>query len=81
MQAKNDLFEVELIGTTNDSGTPLQAPSEKGLIFLCRDTMRGHLILRLRELRGSHSQLIWEAQSDLCGLEIGGESWEQPWLK
>ena len=81
MQAKNDLFEVELTGTTNCSGTPLRAPSEQGLIFLCRDTMQGNLTLKLREVRDGYSKLILEARSDLCGLEVGGESWEQPWVK
>ena len=81
MQAKNDLFEVELTATTNHSGTPLRAPSEKGLIFLCRDTMHGHLTLKLREVRDSYSKLILEARSELCGLEVGGGSWEQPWVK
>ncbi|MCH2048473.1 MAG: tocopherol cyclase family protein [Trichodesmium sp. ALOHA_ZT_67] len=81
MQAKNDLFEVELTATTNHSGTLLRAPSEQGLIFLCRDTMRGHLTLKLKEVRDSHSKLILEARSDLCGLEVGGGSWEQAWVK
>ena len=81
MQAKNYKFEVELTATTNLFGTPLRAPSEKGLIFLCRDTMKGNLILRLREVTNGHSKLILEAQSDLCGLEIGGKFWEQPWVR
>ncbi|MGK7921838.1 MAG: tocopherol cyclase family protein [Trichodesmium sp.] len=81
MQAKNDLFEVELSGTTNNSGTPLRAPSEQGLIFLCRDTMEGHLVLRLKEVKDGRSKLILEAYSDLCGLEVGGGPWEQPWIR
>ncbi|NES07446.1 MAG: tocopherol cyclase, partial [Okeania sp. SIO2F4] len=47
----------------------------------CRDTMRGNLTLKLREVRDGYSKLILDARSDLCGLEVGGESWEQPWVK
>ncbi|MBV8882523.1 MAG: hypothetical protein JO235_00785, partial [Chroococcidiopsidaceae cyanobacterium CP_BM_RX_35] len=56
-------------------------------IFCCRDTMRGDVILRLRERsvfggeshHGSKSQLILEAKSSLGGLETGGGPWEEPW--
>ncbi|NJL40451.1 MAG: tocopherol cyclase [Leptolyngbyaceae cyanobacterium SM1_4_3] len=78
MHAQNTQFEVELIGTTTHPGTPLRAPTEQGLIFACRDTMKGELTLRLWENRLSGKQLILEATSHLCGLEVGGP-WEEVW--
>jgi len=94
MQARNSEFEVELTATTNLPGSPLRAPTQNGLIFCCRDTMRGQLSLELRrteseakrsrsgsggESRHSGNQLILEAKTSLCGLEIGGQPWDAPW--
>lgn len=80
MQAQNINYEVELTATTDLSGTPLRAPTEQGLIFVCRDTMRGHLTLELRERCGGKSKSILKARSFLCGLEIGGGAWQDPWI-
>ena len=80
MQARNERYEVELTGTTDLPGSPLRAPTEKGLIFCCRDTMNGQLNLQLRERRGDKYHLILEAHSSLCGLETGGAPWEEPWI-
>ncbi len=80
MTAENERYEVELMGTTDLPGTPLRAPTEKGLIFCCQDTMRGQLHLQLRERCQGKSKIIVEAQSSLCGLETGGSPWEETWL-
>jgi tocopherol cyclase len=77
MQAQNEQWEVELIGTTERSGTLVRVPTERGLIFCCRDTMKGRLNLTLKERRG---KIILKAQSFVCGLEIGGGRWDEPWL-
>ena len=77
MQADNEEFAVELVGTTDLPGTPLRAPTERGLVFCCRDTMKGQLTLELRRRQG---EIILQAQSNLCGLEIGGSPWETAWL-
>ena len=76
MQAVNQDYEITLTGTTDAPGTPLRAPTEQGLIFACRDTMKGQLTLELRDRRG---KTLLKADSDLCGLEIGGSSWDSPW--
>jgi tocopherol cyclase len=77
MWATNDRYEVELTATTDRPGTPLRAPTAQGLIFICRDTMNGQIRLRLRDRR--QSKLLLEATSDLCGLEVGGEPWNDIW--
>ncbi len=77
MQASNRDFEVEITGTTDLPGTPLRAPTEKGLVFCCRDTMKGKLNLQLRDRQG---KTIIQANSSVCGLEIGGEPWDKPWI-
>lgn len=80
MQARNANYEVELTGTTDEAGTPLRAPTEQGLIFVCRDTMKGLLNLELRERGWGKSKIILKASSSLCGLEIGGAPWQEPWV-
>ena len=79
MSAKNDNYEVKLIGTTNLPGTPLRAPTQNGLIVCCRDTMQGELELELRELNVKKGKIILTARSSLCGLEIGGGPWDDSW--
>ena len=79
MSAKNDKYEVKLTGTTDLPGTPLRAPTQDGLIFCCRDTMQGKLELELREINAKKVKTILMAYSSLCGLEIGGGSWDDSW--
>ncbi|XQQ06016.1 MAG: tocopherol cyclase family protein [Leptolyngbya sp. IPPAS B-1204] len=77
MRAQNSQYEVELTATTNLPGTPLRAPTQQGLVFCCRDTMRGQIHLQLRQR--ATSKLILTATSDLCGLETGGGPWDGVW--
>ncbi|ELR99352.1 tocopherol cyclase family protein [Gloeocapsa sp. PCC 73106] len=77
MQGENSKYLIEITGTTQLSGTPLRAPTAQGLDFCCRDTMKGELTLKLSTNRG---QTILKADSNLCGLEIGGQSWEETWI-
>jgi tocopherol cyclase len=79
MQAQNGEYEVELVGTTDLPGTVLRAPTENGLIFACRDTMRGQVDLKLWRQRDR--ALILHATSDLCGLEVGGAPWDESWTQ
>ncbi|MGH1396926.1 MAG: tocopherol cyclase family protein [Trichormus sp.] len=79
MQAKNLDYEIELTGTTHLPGTPLRAPTTNGLQFCCQDTMQGKLSLELRQIRGTSPLVILKAHSYLCGLEIGGGSWNNFW--
>lgn len=83
MQANNGRYEIELVGTTRRPGTLLRAPMKDGLIFCCRDTAEGELWLQLREGQSAkdtaYSKIILEAKSSMCGLEIGGEPWQDVW--
>jgi len=79
LEAKNSQFAIELTGTTELPGTLLRAPTAKGLVFCCRDTMQGKLRLKMVELKGGKSEIILEAESSLCGLEIGGGPWDEVW--
>jgi len=54
-------------------GTPLRAPTEKGLVYCCRDTMKGEISLTLKNTQDK--TIILEANSDSCGVEIGGHPW------
>lgn len=75
--AENDHYTVDLIGKTDRPGTPLRAPTENGLAFVCQDTMKGDVTLQLRQ-RYSNTLLL-EAHSSLCGLETGGGPWQDTW--
>lgn len=73
MQATNRDFTVELIATTSHPGTPLRAPTQNGLVYCCRDTMKGEISLILKNTQDK--TIILEANSDSCGVEIGGNPW------
>jgi len=79
MSAQNDRYEVELEAVTpeDNQGTPLRAPIEVGLRFVCRDSMKGVLQLKLRD-RQTGTVLI-NARSICCGVEVGGGPWEDAW--
>ena len=79
MQAETAEYAVELMARSDRPGTPLRAPTQQGLVLACRDTMHGHLRLRLKQLHQQGSTLILQAQSSLCGLEVGGGPWREPW--
>ncbi|MDY6782175.1 MAG: tocopherol cyclase family protein [Cyanobacteriota bacterium] len=78
MQARNSQGEVEVVGTTDLPGTPLRAPTEQGLRFCCRDTMQGRLQVVLRDRAGN---VRLRSESSTCGLEVGGEPWNEVWVK
>ena len=79
MQAQTAAYAVELVATSDRPGVSLRAPTQQGLVFTCRDTMHGHLLLRLKQLHQHGTTLLLQAQSSLCGLEIGGDSWHESW--
>ncbi|MDY7023594.1 MAG: tocopherol cyclase family protein, partial [Cyanobacteriota bacterium] len=62
--------------TTTQPGTSLRAPTQNGLIFFCRDTMKAEVTLELRKGK----ELILKAKSDLCGVEVGGHPWQETWV-
>jgi tocopherol cyclase len=78
IQATNRDFYVELIGTTDLSGTMVRTPTEEGLVICCRDTLKGLLSIDLRTRQGRQ---IIAANSNVAGLEIGGTGWDRSWVK
>lgn len=76
IQAQNSQFQVTLTATTKEPGTPLRAPTQDGLIFFCRDTMKGDIVLELKQ----GNQVILLAKSDVCGVEVGGDPWTDTWV-
>ncbi|MFP4219922.1 MAG: tocopherol cyclase family protein [Phormidium sp.] len=80
MQAWSGDLEVTLTGTTEEPGTPLRAPTREGLVFACRDTMKGQVHLQLKQRRQGEYQTILEATSSQCGLEVGGGPWNETWV-
>lgn len=75
VQANNEKFAVKLTGTTDLPGTFVRVPTEKGLIFNCRDTLKGQLNLILCDRNGA---VILDANSLMGGLEVGGSPWVNP---
>jgi tocopherol cyclase len=78
IQAVNQDFRVELIGTTDLAGTMVSTPTAQGLVMCCRDTLKGLLSIDLKTLQG---QQIIKASSRNAGLEVGGNNWHQGWIK
>ncbi|MCO5601500.1 hypothetical protein L7F22_055621 [Adiantum nelumboides] len=81
LKAHNAHYEVELEGTTKDSGTALLCPTESGLAPLCRDTFFGDLklVIRERTKTSSRGKVILSVTSDLAALEVGGGPWDITW--
>lgn len=81
IQAEQQRYRVELLGTSADPGVLVQVPTAAGLRFLCRDTTQGQLRLKLWRRRGRALELLLEASSRQAGLEVGGEEWPNTWVK
>ncbi len=93
ISAENYAFAVEVIGTTTHPGTLVRVPTTQGLAFACRDTTRGQVQVRLwqrnpfQETSGDSAiapsakshHLLLQAHSNLCGLEVGGGTWNEEW--
>lgn len=76
VQARHPQWAIEVVGTAHLPGTWVRVPTEGGLAWCCRDTLQGRLQLTLRERSGP---TLLAAQSQLCGLEVGGVPWDGPW--
>ncbi len=76
MKGRNDLYSVRIIGTTDRSPSLVRVPTDRGLIFRCRDTKSGYLSVELR----NRDFTIVKTSSKLAGLEIGGD-WSTSWEK
>lgn len=80
--AENNTHMVELEATTQDSGTPLRAPTlEAGLAPACRDTCFTVLTLQIWERRydGSKGKIVLDVTSDMAVAEVGGGPWFNTW--
>ena len=78
LRGVSEQWIIELEGRSEDLGKYVRVPTEQGLQFRCRDTFDGNLKLKLRDRQGN---ILIEAQTDLAGLEVGGEPWQQAWIK
>jgi tocopherol cyclase len=78
IQATNGDVRVELTGTTDLAGTMVRTPTEEGLVMCCRDTLKGLLSIDLRTCQGKQ---IIAANSNVAGLEVGGNGWDRGWIK
>ncbi|OLP17575.1 tocopherol cyclase [Leptolyngbya sp. 'hensonii'] len=77
--ADNGACRVEVQGWSHREPALVRTPSQQGLAFTCKDTLRGHLTLRLWV--SGRSQWDLEAHSVLAGLEVGGGPWETAWIQ
>jgi tocopherol cyclase len=75
MRAVKGSEEVELVATTDLPGTKLRAPTERGLVFCCQDTMQGEATLTCKR----QGQIVLQARSSLAGVEVGGIPWDSAW--
>ncbi|ABW27438.1 tocopherol cyclase family protein [Acaryochloris marina] len=80
MTARNSEYAVEIWASCDRNGTPLRAPTQNGLIFICKDTMHGRVTLTLKRYHQQGTTLLLKAHSHLCGLEVGGGPWQTAWI-
>eukprot|EP00741_Cyanophora_paradoxa_P017245 tig00020961_g16657.t1 len=80
VRAEANGYVAEVTAWTDEPGCPLRAPTREGLVHVCRDAMRGRcrLVLARRGPAGAHEVLV-DAVSDACGVEVGGGPWEETW--
>lgn len=71
-------YAIALIGQTAEPGVNIRVPTAAGMEFLCRDTTRGQLAVKLWDMRDRTKRLILCAHSHQAGLEVGGD-WDQAW--
>ena len=72
-------YAINLVGKTAEAGVQVRVPTAAGLEFLCRDTTRGQLSVKLWQTGGRSNRLILSASSQQAGLEVGGEEWTEVW--
>jgi tocopherol cyclase len=71
-------YAIELIGKTSEAGVMVRVPNASGLEFFCRDTTSGNLQVNFWKIQGKSKKLIFTANSNQAGLEIGGD-WTEAW--
>ncbi len=81
MVAQNHRHRIILHGHTALAPAPVQVPTREGLRWHCWDTTRGQLTVQVwRQPQGNRpEQLMLKATTNLAGLEVGGEGWDQGW--
>lgn len=70
LQGETHRHRITLTGDTEKAGVWVRVPTQTGLRFLCRDTARGRLHLKLTDRRSGRD--IVSADTRLAGLEVGG---------
>ena len=82
MTAHDHRYRIVLHGTAKSPPAKVQVPTLKGLRWECWDTTHGRLQLEVwaRSHAGTEPEtLIVQANTDLAGLEVGGQGWHQDW--
>lgn len=69
-------YSVTLTGRCSEAGVYILGPTEHGMAYTMRDTMRGNLHVCLRDVEGN---VMVDAHCPTAQLETGGEPWEEPW--
>ncbi len=80
MEAENHRYRVAIVAQSPNPPTQVRVPTLTGLQWQCWDTTHGHITLTVwRRSPAGTDQLWFTATSDLAGLEVGGQGWEQTW--
>lgn len=79
IEAVSERYRIEVSGTAaRDDGIELLAPTATGAHFVCRDTLKGSVQVRLSRRWGTRA-VLFEGSTRLGGLETGGGPWEGEW--
>ncbi|MEN9232100.1 MAG: tocopherol cyclase family protein, partial [Thermostichus sp. DG02_5_bins_236] len=71
---QSSAWAIELEGYTQEPGQTVFTPGPEGMQRNCRDTLAGHLRIRLWQRNGQVWRQVLCAESYQSGLEVGGES-------
>ncbi|MEM0979898.1 MAG: tocopherol cyclase family protein [Cyanobacteria bacterium P01_H01_bin.58] len=78
--ASNHRYRITLEGKAEQPPANVRVPTLTGLQFNCWDTTHGQLEVTVWQRSPIDTEtLIVQAHSDLAGLEVGGQGWDQGW--
>nr|WP_230839984.1 tocopherol cyclase family protein [Gloeobacter morelensis] len=79
IEALSQRHRIEVRGTVApQGGIELLAPTANGSRFVCRDTLKGEVRVRL-ERRWGDRAVLFDGRTPLGGLETGGGPWDGEW--
>ncbi len=81
VEAQGSAGWIRLTGQTQHPGAAVMTPSPEGMIYSCRDTLRGSLRLEWWRQEGQVRVKELDLWSHSACLEVGGSSLDKGWIR